>query len=99
MIDELRSALARPAVQADGRFEPGLVNALIDQSLNVLGALPLLQYTLQELWKQHSPEGRMTWATYRQLGGIEGALAKRAGAILAQHYAPRSRPSYAGCCT
>jgi Novel STAND NTPase 1 len=88
--DELSQAIARPAENAGGSFEPGLVDELIEQSLDRPGALPLLEYTLQELWKRRI-DGLMTWEAYRSLGGIEGALAARADAILAEHYKPEQQ--------
>src|SRR5262249_39667711 len=69
-------------------FESGLVNELIAQTRGRVGALPLLEYILQELWKTREPSGAMTWVAYRSLGGLEGALAARADAILADYYTP-----------
>ncbi|MBB6251582.1 winged helix-turn-helix domain-containing protein [Nitrospirillum iridis] len=45
-------------------------------------ALPLLQYTLQQLYLQRSPARELTMAAYRALGGMEGAIGRRADAIL-----------------
>ena len=86
--DELRAAVELPARQAGGRFEPGLVDELVAQAQGEDGSLPLLEYTLQELWAQRGEDGLMTWACYRALGGVEGALAKRADGILQRHYTP-----------
>jgi len=88
---ELHEAIERPAANVGGAFEPGLADELIEQTLGRVGALPLLEYTLQELWKQGQPDGALTWAAYRALGGIEGALAARADAILAEHYKPEQQ--------
>ena len=41
------------------------------------GALPLLQYTLTELWDQRV-SNLLTLDAYRSLGGVAGALARRA---------------------
>jgi tetratricopeptide (TPR) repeat protein len=40
--------------------------------------LPLLQFTLEELYKQRNEEGVLTISAYEELGGVEGALAQRA---------------------
>jgi hypothetical protein len=40
-------------------------------------SLPLLQFTLDELYKRRS-EDVLTFSAYRQLGGLEGAIAQRA---------------------
>ncbi|GAB4194589.1 MAG: hypothetical protein OHK0022_10760 [Roseiflexaceae bacterium] len=86
--EELRAAITMPAQQSGGSFEPGLVDELIAQTQGEGGGLPLLEYTLQELWARRQPDGLMTWASYRALGGVEGALAKRADALLVQHHSP-----------
>lgn len=46
-------------------------------------ALPLLQYTLQQLYLQRAADGTMQIAVYQALGGIEGAIGKTADALLA----------------
>ncbi len=84
--DELREAIVRPAENAGGSFEPGLVEELIEQVQGRPGALPLLEYTLLELWKRCEADGLMSWTAYRSLGGVEGALAARADQLLHQHY-------------
>lgn len=84
--DELRAAIEQPAAAVGGDFEEGLVGALVDQVQGRPGALPLLEYTLLELWKARKTDGTMTWEAFRALGGVEGALAARADALIAQHY-------------
>ncbi|MDC8757105.1 winged helix-turn-helix domain-containing protein [Janthinobacterium fluminis] len=46
-------------------------------------ALPLLQYTLQELYRLRSPAGELTLAAYAQLGGVDGAIGRRAEEVVA----------------
>jgi tetratricopeptide (TPR) repeat protein len=41
-------------------------------------ALPLLEFTLDELFRQRTDDGILTFAAYQSLGGLEGALARRA---------------------
>jgi hypothetical protein len=84
--DELRAAIERPAAAAGASFEPGLVDELIDQTSGRPGALPLLEYTLLELWNRQQPNGTMTWAAFNALGGVEGTLAARADEILNARY-------------
>ena len=84
--DELREAIVRPAETAGCRFEPGLVDELIEQVQGRPGALPLLEYTLLDLWKARDPDGTLTWQAFKDLGGVEGALAARADAILKERY-------------
>jgi WD40 repeat protein len=84
--DQLQAAIMRPAELVGGAFEPGLVGELVEKVAGQPGALPLLEYTLAELWRQRRDDGFMTWAVYRELGGVEGALAARAETILAERY-------------
>jgi hypothetical protein len=84
--DELRLAITQPAEAAGGSFDPGLVGELIEQTENRPDALPLLEYTLLELWNNKRPDGTMTWDAFRALGGVEGALEARADAVFSTHY-------------
>ncbi len=76
--EELREAIVRPA-GAD-TFENGLVDTLLDDVGRRPGSLPLLQFALREMWGRLDKR-RMTRAIYEAIGGVEGALAKRAQAI------------------
>ena len=51
----------------------------------------MLEYKLDSLWEQRDQKGTVTWDTYRQLGGVEGALAAHADAILQEKYDPEQR--------
>jgi hypothetical protein len=78
--EELRRAIDRPARLAGLEPEPGLVELLVDDIRNRAGALPLLQFALQEVW-QRREDYRLTIRTYREIGGIEGALQRKADAV------------------
>ncbi len=43
--------------------------------------LPLLQFTLEELYQRRTADGMLTLAAYRDLGGVEGSLARRAETV------------------
>jgi len=43
--------------------------------------LPLLQFTLEELYQRRTSDGMLTLEAYRDLGGVEGSLAKRAETV------------------
>jgi len=86
---ELREVIVRPLKEVGGSFEAGLVDELVKQGEQ--GPLPLLEYTLAELWEKRQPDGLMTWDAYRELGGVEGALTARADAILQDHYTPEQQ--------
>jgi len=77
---ELEAAIARPAEQVGIYLENGLVNAISSDVGEQPGTLPLLQYALTELFERR--EGRMlTLHAYKEIGGVVGALAKRADEI------------------
>jgi hypothetical protein len=79
--DELRRAIERPALLAGGEVEPGLVDMLLQDVAGQSGSLPLLQFTLMELWQRR--EGRrLTVAAYKAIGGLGGALEHRADDVL-----------------
>jgi tetratricopeptide (TPR) repeat protein len=81
--DELGRAIERPALLAGGEFEPGLIGMLLQDVEGQIGALPLLEFTLMELWQRR--EGRrMTVAAYKSIGGLRGAINNRADDVLGQ---------------
>lgn len=76
-LDELERAIVGPARRAGLIFEEGLVAAILEEVSDQLGALPLLQYALSELFVKR--RGReLTHAAFRDMGGVRGALAGRA---------------------
>ena len=77
---ELRRAIVTPAEHAGVVPELALVEAILADVRAQPGALPLLQYTLTELF-EHRQGLIMTLAAYRASEGISGALARRADAI------------------
>ena len=44
--------------------------------------LPLLQYCLQELYRQRTAAGELTHAAFHQMGGLEGAIGARAEQVI-----------------
>ncbi len=79
---ELRAAVERPALVAGLRFDDGLVDTLVHEVEGQPGDLPLLQFTLEALWRE-CQGGRMTWQGYRRIGELRGAIAQRADSFLA----------------
>jgi eukaryotic-like serine/threonine-protein kinase len=59
-----------------------LDDLLCDGAADSPDALPLLQYTLEQLYLQRGPGRELTMAAYRALGGIDGVIGRRAEAIL-----------------
>jgi WD40 repeat protein len=81
--DELREAIEGPASVRVLYFEPPqLVEQLINDVVQTPGALPLLSFTLRELYVQYVQRGADDRALhlqdYQALGGVAGSLRKRA---------------------
>ncbi|MBX3011386.1 MAG: SH3 domain-containing protein [Caldilineaceae bacterium] len=74
---ELRAVIEKPAEQVGLKFESGVVDALVQDVLGEPAALPLLQFTLLKLWEARD-RNRITWETYKRLGGGRQALARSA---------------------
>ncbi|AFY31916.1 CHAT domain-containing protein [Calothrix sp. PCC 7507] len=79
---ELEAAIALPAKQLGFEFEEGLCNTIIDDIEDGDGRLPLLEFTLTQLWKQQYA-GRLTHQAYKKIGGVEQALANYADMVYA----------------
>ncbi len=88
--DIIRGPAAAAGLQYD--FDPATGNGLDDvllEATNQADALPLLEFTLDELYKRRQAadgkggSARLTFAAYRELGGLEGAIAERADAEFA----------------
>lgn len=76
--EERRAAIEQPAINAGRRFEEGLVQTILDDIETEPGELPLLQFTLTELWERQTADGVLTHAAYAEIGGVAGAITKRA---------------------
>jgi WD40 repeat protein len=76
----LREAIARPAQMVGAFFEKGLVARLLDDMRGQPAALPLLGFTLDQLWRRRRGAW-LTHAAYDEIGGVAGALNQRAEAI------------------
>ena len=74
---EVCDAIEKPAELVGLKFEDGLVANLLEDVLGETAALPLLQFTLLKLWENRE-RNRVTWETYKQVGGGRNALAKSA---------------------
>jgi WD40 repeat protein/serine/threonine protein kinase len=75
--EELERAIVGPAEHVGLDVEPGLVAAMVADVIDRPGALPLLQYALTEL-ADREDVGSLTLNAYRRVGGVSGALARRA---------------------
>lgn len=80
--DGIRDAIEEPARRVGLEFEEGLIGTILDDLESQPGALPLLEYALLELWKRRRGS-MLTLEGYRESGGVQGAIAKRAETIFA----------------
>jgi WD40 repeat protein len=84
--DELELAIKGPAAKHGVRFEPGLAKEIIQDVQGQAGALPLMQYTLDQLWKYEVKIDGLTdhvlnTKNYRDLGKVRGSLEKHVNEI------------------
>lgn len=84
-LEEIREVITQPAAQAVLFYEPiELVEQLSEEVSQAPGALPLLSFTLSELYHTYLKSGRQDRALkeedYQELGGVIGALRTRADA-------------------
>ncbi|GAB4550513.1 MAG: hypothetical protein OHK0023_16510 [Anaerolineae bacterium] len=78
-VENLRAVIEKPAQNAAVSFEDNLVGDLLYEVRDEAGALPLLQFTLYQLFDQRDGR-RLTRAAYQNIGGVRGALAQHAEA-------------------
>ena len=78
MVD-LRAVIKGPAALPDVQlsFDGNLVGDLLFEMQGQVGALPLLQFTLEQLFERRS-DLHLTLAAYRELGGVKGAISQHA---------------------
>jgi WD40 repeat protein/DNA-binding SARP family transcriptional activator len=80
-VQELERAVAGPAERVGASLDPALVTQIVADVTDQPGALPLLQYALTELFDA-GVRARSSPAVYHEVGGIAGALARRADRVL-----------------
>jgi len=91
---EIGQMIRLPTRAAGLRFEEDFAtNERLDDMLRDAAAarpelLPLLQFTLEELYQRRREDGTLTLEAYHELGGVEGSLARRAETVFEQLPAP-----------
>ncbi len=85
-LEELKEIIVLPTVQEVLIFDPeDLVEEIVAEVVQSPGALPLLSYTLSELYEAYRTSGREDRALkkedYDRLGGVMGALRTKAEAL------------------
>jgi DNA-binding SARP family transcriptional activator len=74
---ELTWSVREPARRMGVTLENGLAERIVADVADQPGGLPLLQYALTELFDLRQDQ-RMTWDAYEEIGGVMGALGRRA---------------------
>jgi hypothetical protein len=82
--EDLRRVIEGPANLPDVRvrFEENLVGDLLFEMREQIGALPLLEFTLDQLFARRSGR-QLTRQAYHEIGGVKGALNRHAEATYA----------------
>ena len=75
--EELSQVIEKPAAFLGVKFEPGLVERILDDVENEPGNLALLEFALTELWQEQT-NNHLTHNAYEKIGQVKGALAKYA---------------------
>lgn len=73
-IAELRQTIERPASLAGLRFDDGLVSDLVDDARGQPGNLPLLQFTLDQLYQKRQGTLLSSDVYKNDIGGLKGSL-------------------------
>jgi len=87
---EISQMIRRPAAMAGITFErrgdpeEGLDDVLRDAASGNPTVLPLLQFTLHELWRRSQGSGVLRFSDYEELGGLHGALRLRADEVFSR---------------
>jgi DNA-binding SARP family transcriptional activator/tRNA A-37 threonylcarbamoyl transferase component Bud32 len=77
---ELAQAILRPAEDAGVTVDPGVVAHLVAEASTHAGALPLLQFTLTELYDRRV-DGVLGPSALAAIGGMGGAVGRRSEAV------------------
>ncbi|MEM6284686.1 MAG: TIR domain-containing protein, partial [Chloroflexota bacterium] len=76
-VSDLRDIIIKPAQLQGLTFEGDLVGDLLFEVRGESGALPLLEFTLEQLYEKRDGN-TLTRAAYNEIGGVRGALANHA---------------------
>jgi hypothetical protein len=78
----LADIIRKPAERAGLDLEEGLADEIVKDAGADPGALPLVAFCLEELYEQTAPEHHLTLEAYLVIGGLRGAIGRRADALL-----------------
>jgi beta-lactamase superfamily II metal-dependent hydrolase len=79
---DIKEIIEEPAKEKDVELEESLVAALVKDA-GTQNTLPLLAFTLRELWERFSNDGRLTLEEYRdELGGVQKVVGVAADNVM-----------------
>lgn len=81
LLVRLPAQAAGLAFETEGNDGTGLDAIIVEAAGRHAGALPLLSFVLNELYRRDVEQGErpvLTFSSYRTMGGLEGAIASRA---------------------
>ena len=81
-VDGFRQVIEGPAQRVGVRLETGLSDRLVRDTPSG-DALPLLAFTLRELWEGRADGAGLTLKQYDDFGGLAGAVQRKADEVLA----------------
>lgn len=86
-----REVIEGPAALAGIELDEGLVDTVLGETeeSKTPDALPLLAFALHELWRNFGDDRRLETREYRDLGGLEGCIARSAEDLLEAHLGER----------
>jgi hypothetical protein len=85
---EIAQMIRKPAELAGIRFERHpdtrvpLDSLILEEAADDPASLPLLEFTLDELWRRRTGEGLISYEAYERLGGLSGGIARRAEEVV-----------------
>jgi hypothetical protein len=83
-LAELKEIVRCPAELRGVRIAPSLVEELAEAVLDRPGALPLLEFSLDQMWRTlRCGQDVLSSSAYEEIGGLNGALAAHADKVLA----------------
>ena len=87
---ELRRAISEPARRAGLYVERNLIEAIIDETGDEAGSLPLIAHALVETWLRRQGN-RLTLEGFREAGGVAGAISQTADATYQDKFGASER--------
>jgi hypothetical protein len=80
--DQLRRAIIEPAAAQDVSVPPALADTIVADATATAGALPLLEFTLREMWPRQR-DHRLDLDSYADIGRIVGSIRAAAESTVA----------------